>query len=176
MHETDMATHVDDHLSGHPAKFEEVYLLSVLLENLVIGIRQAHKRQIVLEPICLEGVRFFRTDNKNDGLSFYKQIMVLAQLRHVPAAERSQKTTIENQYDVSFISVVGKTHGTPGIIGQRKFGCFCIERDLLRHCFLFLIKNCRQHMSSPSFGGQICWRMAKSRAGLCSARRDWCIQ
>ena len=151
VHETDMAMHVNHHLSGHTAKFEDVYLLSVLLENLVIGIRQTHKGQTVLEPICLEYVRLFRPNHKNDCFSFCKQTIVLAQPRQVPAAERSQKTTIENQYDVSFISVVGKTHTTSGIVGQRKIGCFCIERNILRHdC---LLKGSRKRILTERYAG-----------------------
>ena len=51
----------------------------------------------MLLPVFGKGIGIFRTDNHNFGILCQILIVILAQLRHMPAAEWSEKAPIENQ-------------------------------------------------------------------------------
>ena len=99
---------VNKHLGGHTAEFEKLYFLAVLLEDAVVGIGQACKRQIVLSEISGELLGVFRTDYQNHRVSLNKSINILAQLRHMRAAEWSLESAVEHQQHILLFFEVRK--------------------------------------------------------------------
>ena len=59
--------------------------------------RQADERQVMLRKITGEGGSILRTDYQDAGLALFKFCNILAQLRHVCAAERSHEAAIKDQ-------------------------------------------------------------------------------
>ena len=99
---------IDEGLGGHTAEFEKLDLLAVLLEHAVIGIRQAGEGQVIFAEEVSEFLAVFGADDEDGRVPFAKLLVVLAQLRHVRAAEWSLETAIENKQDVLFAFVIRK--------------------------------------------------------------------
>ena len=53
-----------------------------------------------------ESLGFFRSGNDNFRIQFYKFIIILAQLRHVRAAEWSKKSAVKNHHHIFFVFIV----------------------------------------------------------------------
>lgn len=93
---------VHQHLGRHAAELEEIDLLPVKLEYFLVGIGQTDEFQLVFCEILAESIRLFRSDGDDDGVSGFKLCEILMQLHHVPAAEGSDETTVEDHQDVLF--------------------------------------------------------------------------
>lgn len=106
MDKTGHAGLVYNDLGGHPSQFEEAHFLAVQFEDGMIGVWQADVRQFFFLPVIAEGVSIFRANNDNFSMSVGKFIVITAQLRHVPAAVRSGKTAIKDEYDVLFTAKI----------------------------------------------------------------------
>ena len=63
----------------------------------MLGVREADEWQIVFIEIFGEGGRLFRTDHDDSCILGFEFLVILTQLRHVPAAERSDKAAVKNQ-------------------------------------------------------------------------------
>jgi hypothetical protein len=70
-----------------------------------------------------------RPDDHDFGFMRDKFVIILAQLRHVPLAERSLETPVQHQDNVFFISVVGQPEWSPGEIFQVKIGRRLVKFD-----------------------------------------------
>lgn len=62
----------------------------------------------------------FRTDDEDGGVEASKSIVVVAQLRQVPAAERSGEAAVEYEDDVLVVAVVGQRNAIAADASQRK--------------------------------------------------------
>ncbi len=91
---------IDDHLSGHASKFEQVDFLPIHTQDRVFWIRQAGEWHIEFIPVLAELLRAFWANDDDEGVAKYEFLIVLAQLRHLPLAEWSYKPTIEHQKHV----------------------------------------------------------------------------
>ena len=100
---------VDDQLCWHPSQFEPFDLLAVDAGNSMAGVSQSLKGNVVFLPIGLELISAVRADGDHNGISRDELIMILAQLRHVPAAEWSIEATVEDQHDMRVPGIVRDT-------------------------------------------------------------------
>jgi hypothetical protein len=71
-------------------------------------------------------LRFFRPDYEYRSITLIKLINILAQLRHMRLAIRSEKATVEDQQDVLFASELRKRNIIAIVVGQVEIGCFSI--------------------------------------------------
>jgi hypothetical protein len=107
MDETRRAGFIHDDLGGHPSQLEEVDFLPVQFKHAGFRVGQADEGQIVFFPIGLKSPGVFRADHHNLRPPFDKFRIVLAQLRHVPLAERSGEGAVEDQQNVGFAAKIG---------------------------------------------------------------------
>lgn len=91
---------IDGDLGGHAPKLEEVYFLPVALQDRVAGVGQANEWQGIGFPVQRKCQTVFRSNHQDHGVLFCEFVVILAQLRHVPSAEGSEKAAIENEQDV----------------------------------------------------------------------------
>jgi len=110
MNETRRTSFIHDDLGGHPPQFEEVDFLPVQFEYAGFRVGQADERQVVLFPIGLKSLCVFRADHHHLRPPLDEFLIVLAQLRHVPLAEWSDKGAVEDQQHVGFAAKIGKTN------------------------------------------------------------------
>ena len=66
----------------------------------MVGIGQADEGQLLPGPILLKGCSIFRANDHNHAVVPIKIREILAQLRHVPSAEGSEKAAIEDEQDI----------------------------------------------------------------------------
>jgi len=86
----------------------------------MLWVGQAHKREAFLFPGSLEGPRAIRAHHQDLGLALDKALIILAQLRQVPAAEGSDKAAVKDQHYVLAPAIIGQAHGPALGIGQAK--------------------------------------------------------
>jgi hypothetical protein len=96
------ASTIHNHLGRHASQFEQVDFLSIQFKYTGFWIRKSNKRQVMLAPIVFKCFCIFRTNYDHYSLPFFKLYIVLAQLRHMPLAERSGKATIKYQQHIGF--------------------------------------------------------------------------
>jgi hypothetical protein len=118
MHEARYPVSIDDHLSGHAAELEQVHFLTVLLEHAGLGVWQPNEGQVVFTPVPLKGFGVFRANHHYFRAPLNKLWIVLAQLRHMLLAERSNKSAVENQDDMRLAPALGQAHRVTPEIGQ----------------------------------------------------------
>jgi len=104
---TDDALFVDDHLGRHPAEFQEVYLLAVQICNPMFWIWDPGERHVVFFPVFCETIFVFRTNGYNYSVFFFKQGIVLAQLRHMRSAVGSEEAPVEDEEKVLLTKITG---------------------------------------------------------------------
>ena len=126
MYKPNLAGFINQHLRGHSSQFEYLDLLTIQFQNQMFGIRQTDKRQIFFCPVIPESFDFFRPGNDDFRIQIYKFLIILAQLRHVRAAEGSEKSAVENHHHIFFVFIVGKRDALAVEIIQRKIRCLNI--------------------------------------------------
>ena len=104
------ALFVNKHLSGHTPKLEQLYFLAIPLQDYMIRVRQAYKGQLVFREIFGELLGIFWANNQNGCVSLREQIDVLAQLRHVRAAEWSLESAVKYQQHILLFFEMRKTY------------------------------------------------------------------
>ena len=114
------AVSINDHLGRHSAILEYVHLLAIEFEHTVPGIGQAGEREVICLPVVLEGLRIVWAHDQYLCAALYEERIVLAQLRHVPAAERSGKASVEHQHNRFDSSVVRESHHVAPEVTQAK--------------------------------------------------------
>ena len=72
--------------------------------------------------ILLELFRAIGASHNNGRFSLNKLIIILAQLRHMRAAERSGKAAIEDEDDVLLALIIAQRYGLPIKIVQCEIG------------------------------------------------------
>src|SRR5512136_712220 len=123
MHEARHAVLIYDHLGGHSAELEQVHFLTVLLEHTGLGVREPDEGQVVLAPIPLKGFGVFQADNHHLSSPLNELWIVLAQLRHMLLAERSNKPAVEYQDHVRLAAALGQANRvTPEIVQGKIWG------------------------------------------------------
>ena len=73
----------------------------------VTAVREADKGQFFALPMVRKCLSPFRADDDDLGFSGHELAIVLAQLRHMPAAERSYEASVKHEDDVLFSAIVG---------------------------------------------------------------------
>ena len=129
MDETHDAFFVDKGLGGHSAEFEDLDFLAVLFEHAVLGVGQAGEGEFVDLEIGGELCGVFGADDENGRVALTKFIIVLAQLRHVRAAEGSLEAAVKDEEDVLFLFEVGEGGGVPVKIFQCEVGGRCVDTN-----------------------------------------------
>ena len=109
--------------------FNRLDLLPVGFQHPLSGVRQASEGQGILTKITGKCPRIFRTNDKDYCISFFKLCEVLAQLRHVRAAERSHKTTIKDQQDI-LAAEIGKSNWFASVVSKAKFRSGGVNGDM----------------------------------------------
>ena len=97
---TDDALFINDDLGWDPPKFKQVDFLFVLPGSVVVGVRQSDEGDLCFLPKIPEGLLGIWTDCDDLCVSLGEPLIILAQLRHVPAAEWSGKAPVEDQEKV----------------------------------------------------------------------------
>jgi hypothetical protein len=128
---TDPAGFVDYDERRHTARFEQFDLLAVVIGYSVIRVGNSDEGQLLLAPVSFKCQSVFRANNHHFGLATDKFLMVLAQLRHVPPAEGSHKSPVENQDQVFMTRVVGEIYGVALKIDEVN-----VKRDLVSFTFV----------------------------------------
>ena len=113
---------VDQDLGGHAAELEEVDLLAVELEDACLRVGQADKGQRLLLEVSGEGFGVFGADHDDFDIAGKELRVVLAQLRHVRAAEGSTKGAVEDQEDVLAAAEVLQADRIAVVVGQAEVG------------------------------------------------------
>jgi hypothetical protein len=112
---------IQQYLGRQAPEFEQVDLLTIQFQDSVLRVRQASEGQVIFPEVPGESRGILWTDHKDVSRSPFKLGKVLAQLRHMRAAERSDKTAVENQQDEP-ATEVRKVDGFPADICQFKIG------------------------------------------------------
>ena len=74
-------------------------------------------------PPRREGIRAFGADGDYFGVAHQKFLVIPAQLRHVPAAVGSKKTTVEDQNDIFDTFITGESELPSFTVRKFKIGC-----------------------------------------------------
>jgi hypothetical protein len=90
----------------HASEFQELDLLAVGPGDSMLGVRDTGKRHVFPAPPIGKRFGVFRSDGDDLGFTPDELWVILAQLRHVPAAVRSAKAPVEHQDDILFTPVV----------------------------------------------------------------------
>ncbi len=96
MHKTRHAGFIYNHLGWHAAQLEKIYFLPVEFKHTGLWVGQTDKRQVVLLPVGCKSLCVFWTQYDDLCLAFDKFCIVLAQLRHMPLAEGSDKPAVKH--------------------------------------------------------------------------------
>lgn len=108
--EASNAIFIHNHLGRHAPELEQVDLLTIQPEHAGFGVGQANEGQVLFAPVRCKGAGIFWTQDDHLSLPFCEFLVVLAQLRHVPAAEWSKKATVEHEQHVRFAAKIGQAN------------------------------------------------------------------
>jgi len=86
----------------------------------VLVIRESDEGIPLLFPHLLETAGALRPDDQDHGVSDFEFVIILAQLREMGTAIRSDKAAREHEYDVLFALIVGQVNLATGNVGQRE--------------------------------------------------------
>jgi len=100
MQVTNQPSLIDDQLCRQATQFQQFDLLPIAFRHRMVRVGQADKRHLVFTPPIRKNFGLLRTDRNYLGAPFYKFQIVLAQLRHMPAAVWSNKAAVENKNDM----------------------------------------------------------------------------
>ena len=100
MREADDPLAVDEDLRRHAPPPEQLDLLPEEVEDAVLGIGQADEGEALGLPSPLEGRGAVRAEDHDLGPALRQLAVLLAQLRQVPAAVRSEEAAVEDEQDV----------------------------------------------------------------------------
>ncbi len=120
MHIAHKAIFVYHHQRRQTAELQQFYLLSIAIGDLVRRVWQPYKWKLLLLPLAGVGVGIIRANDENDRVLRGEQIILLAQLRQMPAAVRSEKAAVEHKHHVLLPPVVRKGNGITLKICQGK--------------------------------------------------------
>ena len=76
----------------------------------------------MIVPVTLKSGRFFRPNHDDFEILLQEHFLILAQLRHMPAAVRSLEAAIEHQQYMLFALEIRQAHALPIEVLQLKIG------------------------------------------------------
>ena len=100
----------DEH-SRHSPQLEQVDLLVIQVRHRMLWVGQAGEGERLLFPRALKRAWPIRPDDENLGAPRDKIGIILAQLRQMPAAVRSDKAASEHEHDVLASPVIREADG-----------------------------------------------------------------
>jgi len=118
---------INEYLGRHAPQLKEVDLLPVQFQHAVFGIGQTDEGQRLLMPIVSKRAGIFGTDHNHFDVAGHKFGIVLAQLRHVRAAERSGEAAVKDQKDILPTPEIGQADYAAREIGQAKLGSNLVQ-------------------------------------------------
>ncbi len=89
-------------------------------------VGQADEGKLVLFPVHGKCLRPFGSNHNHFRLLRDKLIIVPTQLRHVPAAERSEESAIEDQQNVFVSAKIREADFVTAEVGQCEIGSGCV--------------------------------------------------
>ena len=139
MHIASETGFVHNHLGGHAAQLEQVEFLSKLSQNVLLWIRQTDEGQVFFLPESGKGFRIFRPNDEYDSVPFNELVMILTQLRQMPAAERSKETPVEHHDNMLLPLEVRKADRIALPIIERKIKHCQIDCNFVGHTVSFQV-------------------------------------
>jgi hypothetical protein len=103
----------DNDLGRQPAQSEKSDLLAVLTGDSVCRVGQPDEGQSLSCPEGLKGPGIVRPYHHNRGINCLESVIIPTQLRHVPAAEWSHKTTVEHKQNIFPVRIFRKVKKLP---------------------------------------------------------------
>jgi hypothetical protein len=100
MDEAHLSFFIDGYLGGHAPEFEQIDFLPIFFQDAMGWVGQANEGQVMFLPVAGKGLFILGPENQNNRLLSHELIIIEAQLRHVPLAEGSEKTAIEDQQHI----------------------------------------------------------------------------
>lgn len=91
----------------------------------MLGIGQTDKWVRFALPMSCKGFCIFWSYHDDDCLTVTELFVILAQLRQVPAAERSGKPPIEDEDDVLLAAISGESSHLTMHVDQAEIWCCC---------------------------------------------------
>ena len=92
------------------------------MQHAVFGIWQSRERQLLLLPVLVKGGGTVRAKNEYFCIKFAKIRIRPTQLRHVPAAERSEQAAVKYQHNMVLAPVARKSKRMAIAIIKGKIG------------------------------------------------------
>ena len=129
VHQPKHASAIDEHLGRHSPQLEQIDLLSVEIEDRMIGVGQTDERPVLFGPIGPKSRRILRTDHDDHAIVLKELEIILAQLRQVLAAEGSEKTTIKDGQDMVPVMEITERHHGAVVIGESEKRCSGIANE-----------------------------------------------
>lgn len=86
---------IDDRLGWHAPEFKDLDLLPIGFQHLMLGVSNPDEGQLVFAEVVFKSVLVVRSNDNHLGAAIDKYLVVLAQLRHMPAAEGSLEAAVE---------------------------------------------------------------------------------
>ncbi len=103
----------------------------------------------MLAPIRFKGAGIFRTYDDHLGLPLDEFLVILAQLRHVPAAEWSNEAAVEHEQDMRCAAKIGQAKWLALIIGQGEVRGGGIKQDLRHRIYLYGLILIKKFVIAP---------------------------
>jgi len=124
---------VDDRLSRHAPEFEELDLLSVRLQHLMLWVSNSDKGQFVIAEVVFKRLWAVRSYDNDLGVVIDEGLVILAQLRHMPAAEGSLETAVKHQQDLFASLERGKLKSVSPVVLHVDFGSRGAQLNAVGH-------------------------------------------
>lgn len=119
---------------GHASETEEPDLLTVAIRDAVPGIGEPGEGEGVLLPIVAERRGGIGRNREDRCAARLEVVVVVAQLREVPAAVGSAQATEEDEDDWLPPAEVAEPHGCAVRVGQGEVGRRLRIASVHRHC------------------------------------------
>ena len=99
---------VDKNLGRQASQLEQPDLLAIKISEAMPGIGDADEGETFLRPVFFKHIRTFRPDRHDFRIELAEPLIILAQLRHVPAAEGSDEAPVEDQQQILLAGIVAQ--------------------------------------------------------------------
>ena len=106
MLEANLTLLVYDEHGRHPSQLEQVDLLVVQVGNRVLRVSQAGELKTLLLPRAHERAWAIGADGEHLGVTRNELVVILAQLRQMPAAVRSGEPARKDEHNMFLAAIV----------------------------------------------------------------------
>lgn len=127
-----LAVRIDDHDGRHAAKLEQFELLAKCFKYPLVGIGDNREGNLLFLPVRLELVGRIGCDGDDFCVALLKLLVILTQLRQMPAADGSPETTKHHQNQMLAGMVVVNAPRFALQVGELQIGHSLTGR-VLRH-------------------------------------------